>query len=91
MKLRSHDANNTKGRHADTLPIPAPLLPFLADAIGKRPREAYLLARADGSIRPRHAKPEKILRSALKRIGVNDGFRHICCRCVRKGTPQTCA
>jgi len=85
---RSHDANNTKGGHADTLPIPAPLVPFLADAIGKRPRDAYLFARADGSIRPRHAKPEKILRSALKRIGVNDGFRHICRRCVRKGTPH---
>jgi len=61
--------------------------PF-SHAIGKRSQREYVFARPDGSIRPLHANPEKILRTALKRIGVNDGFRHICRRCSAKGAPH---
>jgi hypothetical protein len=54
-------------------------LPFIRDAIEHAPSE-LVFPRADGSMRPIHSAPEKVLRAALKRAGLVDAYDHTCRR-----------
>ena len=87
LVTRSHQRDTTKGGHADTIPIAEPLLPYLANAIAASNSE-LVFPRADGSMRPIHSVPQKVLRTALARAGLVDGFDHTCRRCKSKGTPH---
>ncbi len=75
----SYDHDTTKGKHADVLPIPPPLLPYI-EACLKTPGP-YLFPSADGSMRTEDCDPEKVLRYALGRAGIVDGYDHVCRRC----------
>ena len=85
---RSYDRDTTKGGHADAIPIAEPLVPYLEDAI-RRSTSAYVFPAADGSMRTEEATPQRVLRAALVRAGLVEGWEHVCRRCKANGTPHT--
>ena len=85
---RSYDRDTTKGGHADAIPIAEPLVPYLEDAI-RRSTSAYVFPAADGSMRTEETTPQRVLRAALVRAGLVEGWEHVCRRCKANGTPHT--
>jgi hypothetical protein len=101
---RSYDRDTTKGAHADAIPIAPPLVPFLLDAM-RSPGELVFPApeeevsdasetprkrtRAVGAMRSEEADPQKVLRNALGRAGIVEGYDHICRRCKAQDKPHT--
>jgi len=77
---RSHERNATKGGDPSVLPIPAPLRPWIEHQMKHAPG-ALLFPAPDGSQRPREADPQKILRTALARAGIVEGYEHRCRWC----------
>lgn len=78
---RSYDYPNAKGGSAgDVLPVPAPLIPFLRDAVSRTTSE-WVFPGTDGKMRTEDCDPQKILRTALARAGLVDGYFHVCRRC----------
>ncbi|MFC1610707.1 tyrosine-type recombinase/integrase [Myxococcota bacterium] len=84
---RSHDRDGTKGGHADVIPIPAELVPFLARAIDDSPSE-LVFPDENGERLSRNTKLSKILRRAMGRAKVVTGYKHVCRRhgCGHKET-----
>lgn len=80
---RSYDHDTTKGGHADAVPIAEPLVPYLQDAIARSPSK-WVFPSSDGSMRTEECDPQKVLRTALGRAGIVDGFQHVCRRCTSK-------
>src|SRR2546427_3468499 len=80
---RSHQRDPTKGGHADLIPIAAPLLPMLKHQVEHAPGSLVFPA-ADGSQRSPEADPQKILRTALARAGLVEGYEHVCRWCGHK-------
>jgi len=74
---RSWDRDTTKGGHADTIPIAADLAPFLRAAIAASP-SALVFPKADGSMMNEQVALESVLRRALGRAGIVEGYRHVC-------------
>ncbi len=85
---RSYDRDTTKGGHADAIPIAEPLVPYLEDAIRRSPSQ-WVFPNADGSMRTEESDPQKVLRSALARAGLVDGWEHVCRRCKANGRPHS--
>ena len=93
---RSHDADTTKGGHADLLPIARQLQPYLREAIATSPSE-LLFPNPDGSQQAHDRALTKVLRRAMARAGLVTGHIH---KCRRKGcgyeeqrtdsTPERC-
>ncbi len=79
----SYDRDTTKGRHADVVPIPPPLLPIIEDSL--RTKGPFLFPNPDGSMRAERSAPQLILRRALCRAGLVLGWDHICRRCKAAG------
>jgi len=79
---RSYDNDTTKGGHADKLPIAPPLIPYLESALESR--GALLFPGENGAMRSPEADPQKVLRHALARAAVVEGYDHICRRCKSK-------
>jgi integrase len=79
----SHGHDTTKGGDRDVLPIPAPLLPYLREAL--KNASTYLFPGSDGERRPESAKPELVLRHALARAELVLGWDHVCRRCTARG------
>lgn len=77
---RSHERDTTKTSSAAVLPIPAPLRPWLERQVKHAPGPLHFPA-PDGSQRPREADPQKILRSALSRAAIVEGYEHRCRWC----------
>jgi len=89
---RSGDSDTTKGGHADPIPVNEQLVPFLAHAIDVSPSELVFphvcgssCRRGEcpgpgGIMRPDVAL-EGVLRRAMARAGIVQGFTH---RCRRK-------
>ncbi len=75
----SYDHDTTKGKHADVLPIPPPLLPFIE--AGLATKGPYLFPAPDGSMRTEQSDPQLILRRVLCRVGLVLGWDHVCRRC----------
>ena len=73
LVTRSHARDTTKGGHADAIPIADALLPYVKGTIEDAQGE-LVFPRADGSMRPAHSAPEKVLRAALKRAGLIDAY-----------------
>jgi integrase len=84
---RSYDRQTTKGGHSDRLPIADALLPYLEDALARSTTE-LVFPGPDGKMRTHEADPPKILRSALVRAGIVEGYDHKCRRCKRLGRPH---
>lgn len=78
---RSWQVNTTKGGHADLLPIHPELKPYLVDAIRKS-KSALVFPRSDGSMQRESIDLPSLLRSALARAGLVDGWTH---KCRRRG------
>ncbi|MBL8922832.1 MAG: site-specific integrase [Myxococcaceae bacterium] len=79
--LRSGEGDTTKGGHADLLPIPDALMPYLSSAFRSSPSE-FVFPREDGSMLPLDVAVDKILRRTLGRVGIVDGYER---RCRRRG------
>ena len=90
----SHDSDTTKGGHEDGIPIAAELVPYLQAAIEASPSE-LVFPRPDGSRHPAAVDLVSILRTALRRAGIVEGYVHKCRRCghseeSREGEVRRC-
>ncbi len=83
----SWETDTTKGKRVDGLPIPAPLMPYLRRAMNTAPG-AYVFPHPSGAMRRKDSSPQKVLRAALKRAGLVDGYEHSCRRCKAFGRKQ---
>src|SRR5438132_10602973 len=83
MVARSNARDTTKGGHADLIPIAVPLFPILKRQLEHGPGPLVFPA-ADGSQRSAEADPQKILRTALARAGLVEGYEHVCRWCGHK-------
>ncbi len=83
----SYDSDTTKGGHADVIPIADPLKPFLREAL-LASRSVYVFPAADGSMRPEDTPLQRVLRRALARAGLVNGYDHGCRRCKGRGAPH---
>jgi len=81
---RSYDCETTKGKHADVLPIAAALLPYLDHALETSSSE-FVFPGPNGEMRSEEADPQKVLRHAMGRAGLVEGYEHICRRCKAAG------
>jgi len=77
---RSNSRDTAKGGHANVIPIAAPLFPILEHQLEHAPRP-LVFPNADGSQRSAEADPQKILRHALARAGLVEGYAHVCRWC----------
>jgi len=86
---RSYDQETTKGKHADAIPIAPPLKPFLEAAMAASPSE-LVFPDPEGKMRLKEADPEKVLRRAMGRAGLVEGYEFVCRRCkARRQEPHT--
>ena len=76
MVWRSWEAPRTKDGKAVPIPIAAPLRARLEAALGSP--GALLFPRRDGSMQPRSLRLGRMLRAALGRAGVVEGWLHRC-------------
>jgi integrase len=84
----SYAKDTTKGNHADVVPMADDLWPLLHYAIKVRPRPGpWVFPKPDGTMRTREADPHLVLRRALGRAGIVDGYTHVCRRCKGRGLP----
>src|SRR6266446_2816573 len=74
---RSNARDTTKGGHANLIPIAAPLFPILKHQL-EHALGSLVFPAEDGSQRSPEADPLKILRTALARAGLVDGYEHVC-------------
>jgi integrase len=84
---RSYDHVTTKGRRAVVLPLPETLVSYLRDAVESSSSE-LVFPNPDGSMRGEHSNAHKVLRHALARAGIVDGYEHRCRRCAAQGEPH---
>ena len=83
LVARSNARDTTKGGHADLIPIAAPLFPVLNHQLEHSPG-SLVFPTPDGSQRSAEADPQKILRTALARAGLVEGYEHVCRWCGHK-------
>jgi len=85
---RSYARETTKGGHADVIPVAPALLPHLEAAIDASSSDLVFPA-SDGSMLSEDANTERVLRSALARLGLVAGYDHTCGRCKAKARPTS--
>lgn len=88
LVARSYDRDTTKGGVAAAIPIAEPLVPYLQDAIA-RSQSQWVFPAADGSMRTEDSDPQNVLRTALARAGLVEGYEHVCRRCKSQGKPHS--
>lgn len=78
---RSHQRDGTKGEHEEAIPIAAELAPYLRTAVDSSP-SGYVFPKDDSKGSPMRAdvKLEKVLRRAMARAGIVQGYEHVCRR-----------
>jgi len=74
---RSGDFDMTKGGDDGTVPIPHPLRPYLEAAIALSPSR-WVFPAADGTQRAPDTNLKAVLRRALGRAGIVEGYEHRC-------------
>jgi integrase len=79
---RSYEHEGQKGNRVDVLPVSRALAPYLAAAL-KSPGP-YMFPNPAGGMRTEHCGPEDILRAALRRAGLVEGWRYSCRRCKHR-------
>jgi hypothetical protein len=72
---RSRDADTTKGGREVTLPVPEPLSPYLERAL-RGSRSQWLFPKPDGEQRSLDLDVTAVLRRALGRAGIVEGYEH---------------
>ena len=77
---RSYDNETTKGAHADAIPIAKPLRAHLEEAMSLSSTD-LVFPDSKGCMRSPEADPQKVLRSALGRAGLIEGYDCVCRRC----------
>ncbi len=80
----SYAAQQTKGKRWDTLPVPSALVPHLEAAL-KTPGP-FMFPTPSGSMKTENAAPEDILKAAMRRARLIEGWVHKCRRCKKNGT-----
>ena len=88
LVARSYNQETTKGGHHDIIPIADAIVPVLRRAVGKSPSE-LVFPRSDGSMHRADVDLPNVLRAALSRAGLVDGYEHVCRRCKARGEPHT--
>jgi hypothetical protein len=84
---RSYERDTTKGGHADAIPIAEPLVPYLEHAI-EHARGELVFPDERGRMRSVDTKLEEVLRRAIGKAGLVDGYDHICRRCKGKKSEE---
>lgn len=79
---RSYEYEGQKGNRVDVLPISRALAPYIADAMATP--GPWLFPNADGKMRTENCGPEDILRAALRRAHLVEGWRYTCRRCTHR-------
>lgn len=79
LVARSYERETTKGGHWDLLPIPEPMMPHLVTAL-KSPGP-LLFGDVHGRMRKRYARPDVVLRRAMKNAHLVTGYVLSCRRC----------
>jgi integrase len=79
---RSYANEGTKGKRVDVLPVSDALAPYLVDALASPGQ--WMFPNPDGKMRTENCGPEDILRHALKRAGLIEGWRYSCRRCLHR-------
>lgn len=82
---RSGTGDTTKGGHENLLPIPDELLPWIDRAMKQSP-SAILFPQESGEPHAPDVQLQDVLRRALARAGIVNGWEH---RCRRKGCGHT--
>src|SRR5215813_9724784 len=70
---RSHGADTTKGGHADVLPVPKPLVPYLEQAM-KESNSELLFPDSEGEQRSSHTNLKAIVRRTLVHAGLVEKY-----------------
>lgn len=74
---RSYTRDIPKGGHEDGVPIAAELYPYLREALARSP-SGLMFPREDGTMYQPGTQLEAVLRRALRRAGIVQGYRHKC-------------
>jgi integrase len=85
--LASWDAEMTKNEDQDVLPIPSPLVPYLRQALAASTSD-LLFPGPSGGMMSEDTKLQMVLRRALARAGLVEGWVHTCRRCKSRGAPH---
>jgi integrase len=83
----SWDADRTKNEDQDTLPIPAPLVPYLRKAMAASSSD-LLFPGPGGEMMSEDTKLQNVLRRARARAGLVEGWMHTCRRCKSNKKPH---
>ncbi len=81
LRVGRGTGDTTKGGHEDLLPIPDELLPWVGHAMNQSP-SAILFPQESGEQHAPDVQLQHVLRRALARAGIVNGWEH---RCRRKG------
>ena len=84
---RSYAAPQTKGKRVDHLPVTAALAAHLERALESP--GPYLFPGPGGKMRNENCAPDDILKVALRRADLVEGWRHKCRRCKHRGEERT--
>lgn len=76
---RSNNFDTTKGQHEEELPIANELRPYLVIAMTES-KSDLVFPRPDGTQHPGDLPLHKVLRRAMGRAGIVDGYLHVCRR-----------
>ncbi len=74
---RSHGRGTTKGKRAEAIPIARELVPYLQQAL-KRSRTDLVFPNEQGEMMRPDVALEGVLRRALGRAGIVQGYTHVC-------------
>ncbi len=74
---RSYDRDTTKGGHADRIPVAAELFAYLKVAMALSPSN-LVFPDPKGRMMSKEVNLEHVLRRALARAGIVEGYRHVC-------------
>src|SRR5262249_16721334 len=79
----------TKGGHADIIPMAEPIVAVLRRAVALSPSELVFPDDKGKMRKSSSAKLEVVLRRALVQAGLLDGWEHVCRRCKARGLPYS--
>lgn len=79
---RSYGFEGTKGKRIDVLPVTNHLAPYLQAALSTP--GPFMFPAPDGSMRTENSAPQDLLRTALKRARLIEGWRYSCRRCLHR-------
>jgi integrase len=77
---RSYDRETTKGGHRMHIPLAEEVLPFLREALEESPHPRLVFPGEKGRMMSKQVALESVLRRALARAGIVEGYRHVCRR-----------